>query len=113
MFYADVKNRPQLSDYDHTLVWAAVLLLALGLVMVYSASIAIAEGSRATGHQPMYYLVRHGVFVAVSVLMGLIAFQIPLRLWQQAAPYLFLVGLALLVLVLAPGIGREANGSPP
>ena len=111
MFYTDVKQQAPMAEYDHSVVWAAMLLLGLGLVMVYSASIAIAEGSRATGHQPMYYLVRHGVFVAVSVLMGLIAFQIPLRLWQQAAPYLFLVGLALLVLVLAPGIGREVNGS--
>jgi len=111
MFYADVKSRPQPAEYDHTLVWAAVLLLALGLVMVYSSSIAIAEGSRITGHQPMYYLMRHGVFLALSTLLATVAFQFPLRFWQQMAPYLFLLGAGLLTLVLVPGVGREVNGS--
>jgi cell division protein FtsW len=111
MFYADVKSRPPPAEYDHTLMWSALLLLALGLVMVYSSSIAIAEGSRMTGQQPMYYLMRHGVFLALSLTLATIAFQFPLRFWQQAAPYLFLLGCGLLVLVLIPGIGREVNGS--
>jgi cell division protein FtsW len=54
MFYADVKSRRQPAQYDHTLVWSSVLLLALGLVMVYSASIAITEANRISGQQPMY-----------------------------------------------------------
>ncbi len=111
MFYTDVKRQAPLAEYDHTLVWISALLLGLGMVMVYSASIAIAEGSRATGNQPMYYLLRHSVFIAVSIVLAAFAFQIPLRVWQRAAPYLFLIGLALLALVLAPGIGREVNGS--
>ena len=111
MFYTDVRPRAQLAEYDQGLVWAAILLLGLGLVMVYSASIAIAEGSRATGYQPTYYLMRHALFVAVGIAAGSAAFQVPLRLWQQAAPYLFLIGAGLLVLVLIPGVGREVNGS--
>jgi cell division protein FtsW len=111
MPYADVKQQPPIAEYDHTLVWLAVLLLGLGMVMVYSASIAIAEGSRASGNQPMYYLLRHSAFIAVSIVLAAIAFQVPLRVWQRAAPYLFLFGLALLALVLVPGIGREINGS--
>lgn len=111
MFYTDVRPRGQLSEYDQGLVWAAILLLGLGLVMVYSASIAIAEGSRVTGQQPMYYLMRHALFVAIGIALGVAAFQIPLRLWQQAAPYLFLIGAGLLTLVLLPGVGREVNGS--
>jgi cell division protein FtsW len=111
MFYTDVRQRGQLAEYDQGLVWAAILLLGLGLVMVYSASIAIAEGSRVTGHQPMYYLMRHALFVAVGIAVGVAAFQVPLRLWQQAAPYLFLIGAGLLTLVLLPGVGREVNGS--
>ena len=111
MFYTDVKQRAPMAEYDHALVWVTALLLGLGMVMVYSASIAIAEGSRATGNQPMYYLLRHGAFIAVSIVSAVIAFQIPLRVWQRAAPYLFLFGLALLALVLVPGIGREVNGS--
>lgn len=111
MFYTDVKSRPQPAQYDHALLWGGVLLLALGLVMVYSSSIAIAEGSRITGHQPTYYLMRHAAFLVLSLVLATVAFQVPLRFWQQAAPYLFLLGAGLLALVLIPGIGREVNGS--
>jgi len=111
MFYTDLKSRTPLADYDQSLVWATALMLALGLVMVYSASIAIAEGSRATGHQSTYFLLRHALFLALAVAGALLVFQVPLRLWQQAAPWLFLFGAGLLVLVLVPGVGREVNGS--
>ena len=111
VFYTDVKARAQPADYDEGLVWAAILLLGVGLVMVYSASIAIAEGSRVSGHQSTYFLARHALFVAMGLAVGVAAFQVPLRLWQQAAPYLFLVGAGLLALVLVPGVGREVNGS--
>ena len=111
MFYIDAKSRAPIAEFDQGLVWTTVLLVGLGLVMVYSASIAIAESSRATGFQPTYYLMRHGLFVVAGVMAAVVAFQIPLRLWQQAAPYLFLLGAGLLVLVLIPGVGREVNGS--
>ena len=111
MLYQDIKQRTPLPDYDQVLVWISVLLLGLGLVMVYSASIAIAEGSRATGQQPVYYLLRHGAFIVVGIVLAVAAFQVPLRVWQQTAPYLFMFGLVLLTLVLIPGIGREVNGS--
>ena len=111
MFYAETRLRAPLAEYDQGLVWVALLLLGVGLVMVYSSSIAIAEGSRASGYQPTYYLMRHGLFVAASMAAAVAVFQVPLRLWQQAAPFLFLCGAALLVLVLIPGIGREVNGS--
>jgi len=111
VFYIDAKSRAPIAEFDQGLVWTTVLLVGLGLVMVYSASIAIAESSRATGFQPTYYLMRHGLFVVAGVMAAVVAFQIPLRLWQQAAPYLFLLGAGLLVLVLIPGVGREVNGS--
>ena len=98
-------------DYDRALLWIALLLLGFGLVMVYSASIAIAAGNRATGNQESYFLVRHAAYLAVGLLGGFTAFQVPLRVWQEAAPWLFLLGIGLLALVLIPGIGREVNGS--
>ena len=64
--------------------------------MVYSSSIAMAEGSRFTGYQPAYFLFRHSVFLAIGLIAGITAFQIPLRLWQQASPWLFLAGAAWL-----------------
>ena len=111
MYYRETRKRVVVSEYDRTLVWLSVLLLGLGVVMVYSSSIAIAEGGRTTGYQPTYYLIRHLMFVVVGVLLAVLAFQVPTRLWQQAAPYLFIFGMVLLVLVLLPGIGREVNGS--
>jgi cell division protein FtsW len=111
MFYTDVRQQPAAAEFDRIVVWLTVLLLGLGLVMVYSASIAIAEAGRGAGNQQAYYLMRHAAFVALSVVMGVIAFQFPIRFWQQAAPYLFVAGLVLLALVLAPGIGREVNGA--
>ena len=100
-----------MANYDATLVWAALLLLALGLVMVYSASIAIAETSAFTGYHPWYFLARQGVFVAAGLGAAAVAYQIPLRAWRVLAPYLFLIGAALLVAVLIPGLGRAINGS--
>ena len=98
-------------ELDLLLIWAAVGLLLLGLVMVYSASIAIAEGSRFTAYQSHYFLLRHAVFLAVGIGLGLMAFQLPMARWQQLAPALFVAGVVLLVVVLIPGIGREVNGA--
>ncbi|HEX9181029.1 MAG TPA: putative lipid II flippase FtsW [Burkholderiales bacterium] len=104
--------RPQmLPDYDAALGWVTTALLTLGLVMVYSASIATAEGTRAAGNNAQFYLWRHGAFLAVGVVVALATLQVPMRVWQRAAPWLFLAGFALLVLVLVPGVGREVNGS--
>ena len=114
IYQTNISNRKILPDYDQTLVWSALLLLSLGLVMVYSSSIAIAEARRGiggTGGYAAYYLVRHGIYLLVGLLMGLIAFQVPMPLWQKYSLPLFLLGAVLLVLVLIPGIGREINGS--
>jgi cell division protein FtsW len=99
------------AEYDRSLAWAALLLAALGIVMVYSASISTAEASRATGNNSAYYLLRHGLFLGVALGAAISVFLVPVRLWQQAAPWLFLAGIALLALVLVPGIGREVNGA--
>lgn len=106
--YAGGRRAPD-AEYDRMLVWSALLLLALGLVMVYSASIAIAEGGPS--HQPMYFLIRHGIYLALGLVCGVIAFEIPMRGWQKLAPWLFVAGIVLLLLVLIPGVGHVVNGS--
>ncbi|MFZ1244781.1 MAG: FtsW/RodA/SpoVE family cell cycle protein, partial [Azonexus sp.] len=103
--------RRQVAEIDYALLWSILILLFAGLVMVYSASIAIAEGGRFTGHQPAYYLVRHGVFLCIGLVAAAVTFQVPLSLWQKNAPYLFMIGVALLAFVLIPGIGRDVNGA--
>ncbi len=110
-YFATAGSRAALPEYDRALIWVTLLLLAIGVVMVYSSSIAIAEASRITGNNATHYLTRHLSFVLISLMAGTMVFQIPLRLWQRTAPFLFISGLILLVLVLVPGIGREVNGS--
>jgi cell division protein FtsW len=99
------------AEVDLALLWSALILLLMGMVMVYSASIAIAEVGRFTGNQPAYYLFRHGVFLVIGLVAAACAFQVPLATWQQLAPWLFVAGFVLLALVLIPGVGRDVNGA--
>ena len=103
--------RRTVAEYDTVLAWLVTALLAIGLVMVYSASIATAEAGKYTGHQATYYLVRHGLFMAIGLVFAVMAFQVPTRTWQKYAPLLFVAGVVLLILVLIPGIGKSVNGS--
>ena len=98
-------------DLDAWLLWPALTLLMFGLVMVYSASIATAEGSQFTGHQSTYFLVRHGVFIVIGLIVATLVFQVPLRIWQQTAPWLFIAGFVLLLVVLVPHVGYSVNGA--
>ena len=104
-------ERSSPAEFDQALVWTTLILLLLGMVMVYSASIAIAEASRFSGHRPTYFLVRQAIFLTVGLVAALIVFQVPMRSWQALSPWLFLGGILMLVLVLVPGVGREVNGA--
>ncbi|HLX79716.1 MAG TPA: putative lipid II flippase FtsW [Burkholderiales bacterium] len=98
-------------EYDRSLAWAALLLVSLGLVMVYSSSIATAEASRYSGNNPAYFLLRHAMFLALALSAATAVFLMPARYWQKAAPWFFAGCVVLLVLVLIPGVGREVNGA--
>ncbi len=105
------RERMNAPNYDQMLLWVTFILLGLGLVMVYSASIAMAEADKAVGHQSTYFLIRQAIFIVIGLVAGFVSFQVPIAWWQKMAPYLFLIGLALLVLVLIPHVGRNVNGS--
>jgi len=108
--YVFARNAPG-AEYDRSLAWAALLLAAAGLVMVYSSSIATAEASRYTGNNAGWYLARHAIFLSTALALAIGVFLVPARWWQKAAPWLFMFGVALLALVLIPGFGREVNGA--
>ncbi|HCN69980.1 MAG TPA: putative lipid II flippase FtsW, partial [Candidatus Accumulibacter sp.] len=99
------------SEIDLALLWSTLVLLVIGMVMVYSASMATAEAARQTGNQSSYFLIRHGVFVIVALVAAGMAFQVPMATWQRWSPWLFVAGFVLLALVLIPGVGREVNGA--
>jgi len=98
-------------NYDAPLVLASVTLLLLGLLMVYSASIALADGPRYASYGRFYFVIRHGLFLAAGLIAGAVALSMPMRFWQRMAVPGFMVALALLLAVLIPGIGREVNGA--
>jgi cell division protein FtsW len=108
--YVFARNAPS-AEYDRSLAWAALLLAAMGLVMVYSASIATAEASRYTGNNAAWFLARQGAHLGLALAAAIMVFLVPARLWQKAAPWLFLGAVAALALVLVPGFGREVNGA--
>ncbi len=111
VYYEAARPRRVMADYDQSLVWAVLVLMAIGIVMVYSASIAIAEAERFTGNRAHFYLMRQSTFVAIGLFAAIVAFQLPTVVWQRAAPWLFGFGVLLLVLVLVPGVSREVNGA--
>ena len=94
--------------YDYWLIGVTLFLICLGLVMVASSSITIAD---RIYHRPLYFFWRQGIAVVLGLSAGLAILKIPLQVWQRLNVYMLLLGLVLLTIVLVPGIGREVNGS--
>ncbi len=97
--------------FDEPLIWVIAIMMLGGLVMVYSASIALADGARYSNSAPTFYLVRHLIAMSMAVSAGVAAFFVKIATWERWAPRLFLLGIALLIVVLIPAIGREVLGS--
>lgn len=102
---------PRLSGFDTSLLWVAVGLVALGLVMVYSASVALPDSPRFARYAHTHFLSRQLVAIAIAVLAALVVVQVPIDTWEKAAPWLFVGVLVLLVVVLIPGVGKGVNGA--
>ena len=104
---ADVR----LHGFDAPLLWVTVALLAFGLVMVYSASIALPDNPKFARYAHSFFLTRHALFLVLAFAAALLTFQVPMATWERWAPWLFVVSLLLLILVLIPGIGKGVNGA--
>lgn len=93
---------------DRPLLSITAILMALGTLMICSASIEVADANYGS---PFYHLQRQLIYLAIAIPVGLSMTFVPLAVWQRAG-WLFMVGaFVLLSLVLIPGIGREVNGS--
>jgi len=93
---------------DNWVLIPALLLLSIGIVMVGSSSISIAESQGASS---FHYLARHLVFIFIGVMLAMLFRVIPIAFLERVSrPMLFLSFLALLI-VLIPGIGHTVNGS--
>ncbi|MEJ8835102.1 putative lipid II flippase FtsW [Ramlibacter sp. AN1133] len=100
-----------LRPFDPALLWLTVALLAWGMVMVYSASIAMPDNPRFGRYAHTYFLSRHALFLGLSFVVGLLTFQVKVETWERAAPWLFVGSLVLLAVVLIPHIGKGVNGA--
>jgi len=106
--FARSNARPRRFSVDPVLVVVVALILLLGLVMMTSASIAIADRH---AQQPLYYLERQAIGVVLGLAAAGTAMLIPSQVWHRMAIPLLLFAFALLVMVLVPGLGHEVNGS--
>lgn len=87
--------------WDMTLLTLWLAILSLGVVMVASATVAMNDA----------YVVRHGAYVVVGLVVFVAMVVVPLRVWEQGHRLALLCAAALCVLVLIPGIGVETNGA--
>ncbi len=100
--------RIDLDDFDPVLLIAFIALLSIGLIMVASSSISVAERNFSN---PFYYLQRQLIFVFIGLIASLTVFKIRLVQWEKSGMSLLIFALFLLLLVLIPGIGTTVNGS--
>ena len=96
------------TGHGMTVIVAIVFLVSLGLVMVASSSMGIAEDRMG---DPFYFIKRQTLLLIPGLVAAVIVYQIPLSFWQQMSGPLMILGFVLLILVLIPGIGKEVNGS--
>lgn len=96
--------------FDGPLVMVVAALVMLGTVMVYSASISLADSPKY-GTAPAHFLIRHLMALAMAFLVAAAALQVRMSVWQKLAPWIFLGALGLLVIVLIPGVGKGVNGA--
>jgi cell division protein FtsW len=100
--------RDYLQNVDRMLLGISLILLAIGIVMVSSASIEVAE---ANSGNPFYHIIRHLIYAAIGMIVAILVFSVPTDFWEKSGWVLLVCALILLTLVVVPGIGREVNGS--
>lgn len=96
---------------DQALVWVVAALLLWGMVMVYSASIAMPDNPRFSRYSHTHFLTRHVISMVIGFVVALLAFQVRMDTWEKLARPLFVLALILLVVVLVPFIGKGVNGA--
>ena len=101
----------QLMAFDQALVAVVGALIALGVVMVYSASIAMPDNPKFANYSQAFFLQRHLLSLAIAFVVALVVVQVPISFWEKQAPVVFLISLILLVVVLVPFIGKVVNFS--
>jgi cell division protein FtsW len=101
----------RLLGFDQALVGVTMALLIWGLIMVYSASIAMPDNPKFAHYQHNHFLLRHMMSLGLALVVAVLTFQVPLAVWEKMAPWLFIASLVLLAVVLLPFVGKSVNGA--
>ena len=109
--WARAAQPARVQAFDQALLWVTVALLVFGLVMVYSASVALPDNPKFARYTHTHFLTRHAAFMVLSFIVALLAFQVPMTTWEKVAPWLFVCSLLLLMVVLIPHVGKGVNGA--
>lgn len=96
---------------NEKLLFVIIALLVFGIVMVYSSSIAMPDAPKFSAYRRTHFLMRHVLASGIGVFLAVLVFQIPMHVWERAAPGIFLVSLGSLILVLFPFIGKNVHGA--
>jgi cell division protein FtsW len=92
--------------FDRSFIVIALVMYMIGLIMVASSSMPVAE---RLFNNPFHFVIRHAIYIVLSLGVAGVALQIPMAWWQKNSGYLLMFGVFLLVAVLL--IGRSVNGS--
>jgi len=101
----------QTEGLDTTVLWLMGTLLLWGLVMVYSTTIGMPDNPKFAKYTQLHFLSRHVLSLSIAIIAAVIAYRVPMTVWERLAPSIFLVALVLLILVLIPHIGKGVNGA--
>ena len=103
--WLQVESR-SVSTFDRGYVLLALSMYMIGLIMVASSSMPIAE---RIFDNPFHFIVRHMIYIILSLGVAGLTLQIPMHRWHEYSSKLLLMGIVLLVIVLV--VGRNVNGS--
>lgn len=98
------------SSVDFSLLGTIVALLVIGAVMVYSASISLADSPKYQTSE-YYFVSRQIIYILVGLVAGFCVFKVPINNWDRVSYHMAVLGILCLVLVFVPGLGKSVNGA--
>jgi len=101
-------QQPLSLKVDMWLLGITGALLTIGFIMIASSSMEVAASQNDSA---FYYVLRHGVYLGLALAGAAVVFSVPIAWWEKSSWLLLLIALAILLLVLLPGVGRTVNGS--
>jgi cell division protein FtsW len=109
--WVDAGRPARITGVDSALIWVVAALLALGLVMVYSASVALPDSPRFALYSSTHFLARQALFILIGLVCAFATAQVPIAVWEKWAPWIFGLAMVLLLAVLIPHLGKGVNGA--